>query len=411
MSNQTSISNFAMASRINDIAGKPFGNPNEFHLPEFIARLRNQARLIQSELNETIDKGIAVLESLERDDTGMPLDQEAFQKAVAEVRDGTFDMLFTSYGMGHLAGFNVDADFHAGCISNLTKFDRTAEDAELTRQKYAALGLETYILESVIFEEKYYITRSAKDQELVKEDGSVDPVPVHKWLKSVNFKEPEYTDYKQEYSNYCSRKDQHSYDLKVARHFNKINDILTQFHTDGMTKDQPVDVYANNTIDTDLVTQVPELAAYLVGLREEMFGAVETPSFNEWMNFANSAHQIGGHVDYRPIPNEQGFVCTRWRINTNIGFLDVYAPTDVEYDNYTKAIEVRDQQIGIDIGRGATTHEFHHAEADPALETQRREALADDFEHVQVDLDNAAEVRESSAPQFECDVYQPGPDA
>ncbi len=111
-------------------------------------------------------------------------------KDLHTLRDDVGDMLFTVYGMAARMGYPADLDFKKICESQYSKFDRSLEDAQKTRQKYLDIGVETY------FEEKrgnddtlYFVTYSAMDQM-----GSDNKhYPAGKWLKSVNFKEPEFT--------------------------------------------------------------------------------------------------------------------------------------------------------------------------------------------------------------------------
>lgn len=345
--------NFAMVSRINTIAGKPYGNPNEFHLPEFVERLRNQSRLIQSELNETINKGIQKLEELiaagvtEGDD---------FNKAVLEVRDGTMDILFTGYGLGHLAGLNVDQDFNEVCRSNMSKFDLTPENAELTRQKYAEKGVETYILQTEIYGTTYFITRSSKDQEVPTADGT-ERIPAHKWLKSVNFQEPQYMPVLTQYAEYETRKKEYEYGLRVQNCLDELNTVLVDYHTEGATQDQPVDRYAGLT-QTSNLAEVAPVADWVAGVKATFFAEGEKPSMLEWTAFATTCGNIGVNVEYRPVFTPTGVEATMWRIVTAIGYIDLYPADD----------------------------EFYEAQAQPAVAVSEETAL------------------ETAAPQFDVDV-------
>lgn len=341
---QQKPSNFAMTVRINEIAGKAYGNPNEFHLPEFIARLRNQSRLIQSELNETIDKGIAVLETLERDENGTFIDQEAFIKARHEVRDGVMDVLFTGYGLGHLAGLNVDEDYHAVCMSNVSKFDLTPEDAELTRQKYEALGLETYIHLSELFGHIHYVTRGAKDQFLPNGDS----VPEGKWLKSHNFKEPEYRPLADQYAEHVTRKADYTQGLKVQASLDALNTVLTEAHQKGMTAETPVDIFAGGDESTDLSTIV-DVTAWLQAVRNDHFGGAEHPNETEWLRFATALGNLGVNVDYRPIPTATGMQSTRWRLAVHFGYIDFFPADDVTYEAYVTTERDRAEQQRVDL--------------------------------------------------------------
>lgn len=161
------MTNFEKTAVINNIVGNHPGADWE--------TLKVQADLIQSELNE-------IYEAIE-------------ERNIEKARDGVGDVLFTAYGFGHRANFPTDEDFEQVCVSNLTKFDLTEEDAEKTRQKYLAIGVQTYVevlpytwtreeghQETVL----YYVTKSERNQ--IGTDGK--DYPRGKYLKSTKFKEP-----------------------------------------------------------------------------------------------------------------------------------------------------------------------------------------------------------------------------
>lgn len=155
--------NFTAMGSLNEIAGNPFASG--------WPAIDHQIKLIESEFNE-LKAGIAA-------------------RDVHEVRDGIQDMLVTVYGLAWRGGFPADVDAAEVVRSNLSKFDKTLEDAEITAEKYRKIGVETYYLpysskhdENLVF----YVTRCA---ETVKgTDGK--EYPKHKWLKSYRFQEPVY---------------------------------------------------------------------------------------------------------------------------------------------------------------------------------------------------------------------------
>lgn len=97
-----------------------------------------------------------------------------------------------AYNAGLSCGFPVMIDYAEVVRSNMTKFDTTLEDAEATRDKYAAIGIVTVTVPGEYFiEDKPYsvfICKSAHDQ--TGTDGK--DYPGGKWLKSIRFREPEY---------------------------------------------------------------------------------------------------------------------------------------------------------------------------------------------------------------------------
>lgn len=116
----------------------------------------------------------------------VPKDDEGVTEAVE-------NLLVEAYGLGLALGYPVDVDYNEVVRSNMTKFDRIQADVLATQDKYAQLGVETVVRtaehtlsngEVVIL----FVTKSAKDQ--VGTDGK--DYPADKWLKSVNFEEPQY---------------------------------------------------------------------------------------------------------------------------------------------------------------------------------------------------------------------------
>lgn len=100
------------------------------------------------------------------------------------IRDDLADILVTAYGVGGRAGFDVDIDFAAVMEALFTRFDKTLEDANLTKEKYLRIGVETYIHAYNDGEHIYYVTKSSKDQ--YGHDG--ESYPKDKFLKSHGFR-------------------------------------------------------------------------------------------------------------------------------------------------------------------------------------------------------------------------------
>ncbi len=149
--------NFELSSLIHQLAGKPANAGWD--------SVENQRFLIEEEFKEFRGALLA------RD----PL----------KLRDAIGDLLMTVYGAAYRAGLPADEDLVAIFESNMTKFDRDAETAALTRAKYAQLGLE---VETICVEhgaQVFYTTRVTKPQTVA---GKY--YPRGKLVKSVNFKEP-----------------------------------------------------------------------------------------------------------------------------------------------------------------------------------------------------------------------------
>lgn len=166
----TTMSLGRTVATINRIAGREtIANPPS---PTDYDSIESQLKIITSEFKELMDNwGIKNLNGM-RDDTG--------------------DLLFTVLGLAHVMGFPADDDLRLICESQFTKFDASEEAAEKTRLKYLELGVETYQIRKQIGsaeDDRFWIvTKSAKDQ--VGKDGK--DYPKDKWLKSTNFKEPEF---------------------------------------------------------------------------------------------------------------------------------------------------------------------------------------------------------------------------
>ncbi len=95
--------------------------------------------------------------------------------------------VFRVWQLGESLNVDILGDFKAVILSNRTKFDRNREDAEKTRLKYAAIGVDTYYKECGMEGDliPYYITFSSRDQ--TGDDGR--SYPANKWLKSINFQD------------------------------------------------------------------------------------------------------------------------------------------------------------------------------------------------------------------------------
>lgn len=155
------MSNFQDVSKLNTYIGNPRGDLNAVDW-ELLAR---QYELIKEEFEEL---GRAIQE-----------------RDITELRDGTADVLVTTYGLAHRAGFDADEDMAEVQRSNMSKFCSDRMEAVETAHKYEKLGvLCNYNQPSP----GVIAVVSADDQ--TGFDGKA--YPKGKLLKSVNFKEPNF---------------------------------------------------------------------------------------------------------------------------------------------------------------------------------------------------------------------------
>lgn len=101
-------------------------------------------------------------------------------------------ILCKAYEIGVFCGYPVSDDYIEVVESNISKFDKSIENAYLTQEKYLDLAVVTNVTETTLEytdrREVVYVTRSAVDQ--IGNDGA--KYPEGKWLKSIDFKEPAY---------------------------------------------------------------------------------------------------------------------------------------------------------------------------------------------------------------------------
>lgn len=161
--------NGLLAKFINQRAGRECKtNPKQ-------SDLLNQARLIQSELNELIENIMLGDAHAMRDDLG--------------------DILITTYGFEGLIPLNIDLDYRIDVEANLSRIDTTYQDAELTQQKYLNNGIETLIHKTVVDGITYFPVRTIDKTQVGFNGETFTP---NKFAKSINFREPVYpplTDY------------------------------------------------------------------------------------------------------------------------------------------------------------------------------------------------------------------------
>lgn len=93
--------------------------------------------------------------------------------------------------LGRRLNIDVEADWGAVNASNWTKFDRDDVSAIETFKKYESKGIAIY--QTTVGNEQgetHYITFSAKEQQ----DEKGRRMPAHKWLKSVNFVDVDFSE-------------------------------------------------------------------------------------------------------------------------------------------------------------------------------------------------------------------------
>lgn len=155
------MSNFLDVTELNNCIGNPKGDMDNLDWDA----LGSQLALIKEEFEELIDA--------------------VTQHNITEVRDATADILVTTYGMAHRAGFDADQDMQVVHQSNMSKFCITRDEAAETAMAYEKLGLNVTFR---YLKNGSTAVISAKDQSV---NGKF--YPKGKLLKSINFKEPIFT--------------------------------------------------------------------------------------------------------------------------------------------------------------------------------------------------------------------------
>lgn len=161
-------SNFQKVSNFNALGGND--NKGDWSVADF------QLKLIKDEFNELCD-GVE-------------------SRDINEVRDGIADVLVTVYGLAHRLGIDADEDMEEVCESNMSKFDKTMDDAIVTQNKYRQIGVETtiHVVQGTVFNGfdfdsvPLYVIKSSFNQ--TGKDGK--NYPANKILKSHKFKEPQF---------------------------------------------------------------------------------------------------------------------------------------------------------------------------------------------------------------------------
>lgn len=131
--------------------------------------LLNQAKLIQSELDELV-------ENIELCN-------------IEEIRDALGDILVTTYGFEGLMPLNIDRDYRIDVEANLSRIDETYNDATITQDKYLANGVKTEIHVVEIHGKTYYPVRTINETQIGLNGEKFTP---NKFAKSHTFRQPTY---------------------------------------------------------------------------------------------------------------------------------------------------------------------------------------------------------------------------
>ena len=131
--------------------------------------LLNQAKLIQSELNE-------LFENIAKGD-------------IETMRDDLGDILITTYGFEGLIPLNIDVDYRTDVEANLSRIDVTYEDAVITQEKYLKNGVKTEIHKTIVDQITYFPVRTINETQKGLNGEIFTP---NKFAKSHLFREPVY---------------------------------------------------------------------------------------------------------------------------------------------------------------------------------------------------------------------------
>jgi hypothetical protein len=147
-------------AHMNNLFGNPKGDRNNIDWEV----AQRQLKLIEHELEE--------------------LKAAVTSRDVRGLRDGACDVLVTTLGLTHRTGFNVEMDMVAVYLSNMSKFCKDSDELERTIIKYHNLGVQVVVEGEFPFR---YV-KAAHDH--VDKDGN--KYAKGKFLKGINFKEPEF---------------------------------------------------------------------------------------------------------------------------------------------------------------------------------------------------------------------------
>ena len=110
---------------------------------------------------------------------------------IEQVRDGIADVMVTVLGLAHRTGIDAAADFKVVTDALMSRFDLSKANQQLTKEKYAGMGVDTVCREVNYEGTTYYVTISSVNQTSKPINGSKEEFfPAGKWLKSVKTQQP-----------------------------------------------------------------------------------------------------------------------------------------------------------------------------------------------------------------------------
>lgn len=133
---------------------------------------------------EAVDRQMAIIES-EFNELKAGVQTRTLHGAKG-IRDGVADVNVTVLGLAHVIGFNSDKDMLEVYNSNMSKLCVNAEELAATQKKYAEIGVVTY----TGGEFPHAWVKSALDQT----GSNGEFYKKGKFLKGINFKEPNLTE-------------------------------------------------------------------------------------------------------------------------------------------------------------------------------------------------------------------------
>lgn len=155
----------ATTAALNGYMNVLFGNPQGDQQNVNWAAVDRNMNMLKSEMNE--------------------LDSAVAKRQLKGILDGLGDVTTVNDGLAHALGVDGYEVYRRVLVSNLSKFCATHEEAQATVDKYAALGVTV----NVFGTPPALYVKSACAQEFGGET-----IPAGKFLKGVNFQEPDFTD-------------------------------------------------------------------------------------------------------------------------------------------------------------------------------------------------------------------------
>lgn len=163
-------STFEKVSQLNVAFGNPQGDLNNLSEADWV-RIEKQALLVVEEANEVLEA--------------------AQEKDLVKLMDGTGDVTTVNDGVAHIAGYDNVVVYNIVHDSNMSKFCPNQDIVDQTLEKYYAMGFKV----GELYVEGEFPAKCIKvacDTTLVI-DGEDKLFPQGKFLKSVLFREPDFT--------------------------------------------------------------------------------------------------------------------------------------------------------------------------------------------------------------------------